>query len=174
MATRPIRIPLPALGLVAGVTIAVVATGCHRPQGALMSYTGESYTYFSYQTLPKTVRVRDVRTGEIVFAMDIPTGKQLTIQFKPGDGDDSVHRPDLLLYQVMDMGKTTGKLRNAMSVPGASTRLIEVDVREGVEFVQASPDREFRTDELQDRPDWWTPEGGELPEDDYGMTIYDD
>lgn len=174
MATAPILKSLSALAVVAGATIATVGTGCHRPQGALLPYTGGSYTYFSYQLRPKTLRLRDLRTDEIVFAMEIPTGKQLTIQFKPDDGDDPVQRPDLMLYQVMDMGTKIGKLRNAMSVPGATTRRIEVDVRDGVEFVQASPDREYRTDELQDRPDWWSPEGGELPDDDAGLTIYDD
>jgi hypothetical protein len=174
MATASIRKSLPALAAVAIAAAVAVTSGCHRPQGAMMPYTGGSYTYFSYQAKPKTLRLRDLRTDEIVFAMDIPTGKQLTIQFKPGDGDDPVYRPDLMLYQVMDMGTTTGKLRNAMSVPGATTRRLEVEMRDGVEFVQASPDREYRTDELQDRPAWWTPEGGEMPEDDYGLTIYDD
>ncbi len=61
-----------------------------------------------------------------------------------------------------------------MSVPGALSRRIEVEVRDGVEFVQASPDRELRTDELVDRPAWWTPEGGELPEDEHGTSNYVD
>ena len=97
-------------------------TGCHRPQGALLAYTGGSYTYFSYETAPKTVRVLDLRTNEVVFSMDVPVGKQLTIEFQAGKGDDPVYSPDVMRYEVMEMGSTTGKLRNQMSVPSATSR----------------------------------------------------
>jgi hypothetical protein len=36
-----------------------------------------------------------------------------------------------------------------------------------------SPDKPLRADELADRPDWWTPEGGPRPKDE-AKTLYDD
>jgi len=160
--------------LVAGLTLGALAGGCYRPGGAFMSYTGGAQTYYSTETMPKTVRLRDLRTSDVVFEMDIPPGKQLSLDFVTGDGDDPVQSPDLMRYEVFDMGTLTGKLTNAMSVPAASSRIIEVVLRDGVEYITAAPDRTLRTDELIDRPSWWTPEGGKLPEHDTGLSIYDD
>ena len=108
-----------------------------------------------------------------VFTMDIPVGSQLTMQFKPGDGDDVVYTPDLLTWQIFDLGTMTGKLRNSMSVPSAASRRIEVSLRPAPEYATPQPDRALRTDEMADRPDWWTPAGGELPEDNLGLRNYE-
>ena len=159
--------------LALGLTTTALLTGCHRPHGAVLSYTGGSYTYYSYETLPKSIRIVDQRTNETVFAMDIPVGKQLTIKFQEGEGDDPVYTPDVMHYEVMDMGTTTGKLRSMMSVPSAASRKIEVDLRQGPEYVAASPERMLRTDQVAERPDWWSPRGGEMPEDKRGVMIYD-
>jgi hypothetical protein len=164
-----IRVTILALSLAASAILA----GCYRPQGSLMPATGDAYTYFSTELYPKTVRILDTRDGEVVFAMDIPVGKQLTLDFVPGEGDDPTYTPDLMRYEVFDLGTETGKLTNAMSVPNASSRKIEVGLREGPEYAATPPDRALRTDELEDRPDWWTPEGGELPEDQKGVSNYD-
>ena len=55
------RLPLLALGLAASAAF----LGCHRPQGAFMSYTGASQTYYSYEMQPKTVRIIDRRADHI-------------------------------------------------------------------------------------------------------------
>ena len=139
-----------------------------------MPYTGGSHTYYSTETLPKTVRLVDVRTDEVVFSVDVPPGKQLTLDFVEGAGDDPVYSPDLLRYQIFDIGTTIGKLHNSLTIPAASSRRLDMFVRQGPEYVIAAPDRELRTDEIQDRPDWWTPSGGELPDDPKAMKSYDD
>jgi len=105
--------------------------------------------------------------------VDIPAGRHLTIDFVAGAGDDPVYSPDLMRYEVFDQGTTWGALRNSMTVPTASSRRIDVTIRQGPEYITAVPDRELRTDELADRPDWWTPEGGEMPEDEKGLANYD-
>ena len=139
----------------------------------MMAYTGASQTYFSTEMIPKTVRVVDLRTNEVVFTMDIPTGKQLSIKFVEGGGSDPVYAPDTMLYQVFDLGTQTGKLRNAMNVPTASSRRVDVTLRTGPEYITVSPDRLLRTDELEERTDWWTPQGGSVESDNTGLTIYD-
>lgn len=150
-----------------------ILAACHRPHGAMLSWTGGSYTYYSTETQPKSVRVVDQRTNEDVFAMDIPPGKQLTIQFEAGSGDDPVYTPDSMRYEVMDLGTETGKLSNMMSVPGADARRIVVDIRPGPEYVSPVPERMLRTDEVGDRPDWWSPRGGEIPANQRGIENYD-
>ena len=77
-------------------------------------------------------------------------------------------------YEGFDLGTKIGKLRSAMSVPNSYSRRIDVQLRTGIEYAEASPDMPLRTDQLNDRPEWWTPQGGELPTDPFGLTIYDD
>ncbi|MBT8485732.1 MAG: hypothetical protein HKO59_12150 [Phycisphaerales bacterium] len=165
MSIRPILL---AFGLGLGLALG----GCYRPHGAAMPYTGQPYTYYSTDMKPKNFRLLDVRTDDVVFSMDIPVGTQLTVQFLNGEGDDLVYTPDLMLYQVFDLGTTTGKLRSSMSVPDAGSRRIEVSLRPGPEYLTPLPDRELRTDELEDRPAWWTPEGGDLPDENVGLSSY--
>jgi hypothetical protein len=150
----------------------VLAAGCYRPQGAMMPGPGAAATYYSTEALPKTVKLIDLRTGETVFTMDIPAGKQLTLDFLADEGDDQIGSPDLMRYELFDLGTETGKLRSSMSVPGAVSRRIDVFIRQGPEYALGVPDRPLRTDELIDRPDWWTPRGGPLPPDPYGKDAY--
>lgn len=165
-----IRVSIAALGLAA----MAVTAGCYRPEGQLMNASGAAATYWSTETQPKTVSLRDLRSNEIVFTMDIPVGKQLVLEFVDGKGDDEVQTPDLMRYEVFDLGTTTGKLKSAMSVPNFASRRLEVDIRRGTEYAAEDPNRSLRMDEVSDRPDWWTAEGGELPEDPQGLTNYDD
>jgi hypothetical protein len=163
------RLAMLALGLASVAAL----PACYSPGGAIMPYTGGAYTYYSYEMKPKTVRVVDLRTNEVVFSMDIPPGKQLTMDFVTGKGDDPIYTPDLMRYEVFDMGTKIGKLHNVMTVPSAANRRIDVTLREGPEYITAPPERTLRTDEMEDRPDWWTPAGGELPEDQKGLKNYD-
>lgn len=154
-----------------GVTCLVA---CYRPQGALLAYSGEAHTYYSTETAPKSVRLLDTRSGEVLFSIDIPVGRQLTLDFVEGDGDDPVYTPDLMRYELFKIGTTLGRLRSSLSVPPANARRLDVQMRQGPEFQTADGGRALRTDELIDRPDWWTPEGGELPEDPQGRKQYHD
>jgi len=139
------------------------ATGCHTPSGGWMPYTGGSSTYYSTETSPKTVTIVNLTTNEEVFSLDIPAGKQLTFDFVSEAGDDEVYRPDLMRYAVWDIGTTMGKLNRSLTVPNAASRRIDVAIRSGYEYAPAEPGRELRSDEISDRADWWTPQGGEMP-----------
>lgn len=161
------RLYLPLLAVLPLLPLA----GCHGPGGAFMPYTGGTQTYRSYESLPKTVQLIDARTGDVLFHQDIPPGQQLTIDFIAGGGDDAVQTPDLMRWQVWDGGRRYGKLRNAMSVPNAASRRLDVFLRDGMEYAPVPPNERYRTDQVQDRPDWWTPEGGPLPTED--KHIYD-
>lgn len=129
-------------------------------------------TWNSTEHSPKTITIMDTRSGERVFLMEIPVGKKLVIDFEEGGGDDTVQTPDLMRWEVFNHDIGRGALNNAMTVPNATCRRIDVRMRPGTEYAQPEPDRTLRVDELQDRPDWWTPEGGEI--DTYDpLTGYD-
>jgi hypothetical protein len=138
-------------------------------------------TYWSTEMAPKTVTVVDTRTCEEVFAMDIPPGKQLVMNFSDDNpqygsskntGDDPVHRPALMTYQVMDLGQQTGRLQNSLTVPGLWARRVDVTIRKSGEIAPTPPEVALRADQEADRPAWWTPKGGAMPPK-YGDSNYD-
>jgi hypothetical protein len=153
---------------------ALVPVGCFSPHGPIMNYSGAPHTYHSTETRPKTVTITDTRTMEEVWTLEIPPGKQLTFDFVKGEGDDPVMRPDLLRWQVLDLGSTTGRLRNTAPVPSSACRRVDVRFREGPEYQNAPPPQALRIDRQADQPEWWTPDGGPLPPDDPAMTLYDE
>jgi hypothetical protein len=156
---------------VAGAALAALS-GCHNPKGGVMPFTGGSTTYRSTEFSPKTATMIDLRTGETIFTLDIPPGQELTYDFKEGEGDDPVNTPDLMRYQVSPIGTKFGRLRNSMSVPNAASRRMDVVIRTGPEFAPQPPEAVLRADQVDDRPDWWTPAGGPMPEKD-GTGNYD-
>ena len=159
--------------LTIGLGLLLVIGGCHSPGGGWMPYTGGSTTYQSTEIRPASVTLVDTRTDEVVFSMDVPAGKELTVQFFDGEGDDSVYTPDLMRYYVFDLGTRTGKLQNAMSVPPAMARRLDVNYRSWPEYRQPSPEEQYRVDQVNERPAWWTSKGGPYPERDTALTNYD-
>ena len=159
---------------IAGLMIAGVGflNGCYSPGGGMFSKTDGPVTIASNQMTQKSVSLIDMRTNDVIVAIDIPPLKQLTIDFEKGEGDDPVMTPDLMRYQIQDMGTKFGKLENSMTVPDAASRRLDLHVRQRVEFAEAPPTRPLRTDETADRPDWWTPRGGPMPEE-RNSTLYD-
>ncbi len=82
---------------------------------------------------PQSVAVVDTRTGETVWAMDIPAGQQLTIHFK-----DVGKRSNELGYDEMDwqlnvIGSPNRSLGSTIRVPPAHARRIDGSLR-GPEF----------------------------------------
>jgi hypothetical protein len=131
------------------VASAAALTACHSPGGGWYPYSGGSNTYYSFETAPKTVVLIDTRSGEEFFTMDIPVGKQLTFDFVAGEGDDPVLRPDLMRWEVWDQNTYTGQLTNTLSVPHASSRRIDVFIRDSIEYKTGSPDTELGMEHLE-------------------------
>lgn len=158
--------------------LALALGGCQGTNngGGMFAYTGGPTTIESTETIQKTVRMVDLRSGEVFFSMDIPAGKQLTFDFDRGDGDDPVYTPDIMRYEIKDANGTWGgfgKLHSAMTCPNAASRRVDVFVKQGIQYTPAPPEQAaLRTDQMKDRPDWWTPRGGALP-DDRRHEVYD-
>ena len=145
------------------VAATLVLAGCYGPRGAIYPYSGSGYTYVSSEMQPVTVTLVDTRTEEPFFKMEIPVGKQLTLNFLEGKGDDPVERPDRMVYAIMDAGTSTGRLTNQLTCPPRGSRRIDYALRSAPEAREMPVDYEQRIDAVQGRPAWWTPAGGEIP-----------
>ncbi len=149
----------------AGCCVAMTFAGCHLPGGGLLSRTGSSMTYYSTEFQPTTITLVDTRTDEPFFSIEIPVGKQLTLQFDEGRGHDPLATPDLMRYSFFDIGTTVGRLREILSVPSAVSRRLDVSYRDAPERPPPRPGREVRVEELADVEPF---------DADRSKTIYDD
>ena len=112
---------------------ALASTGCvsHTPGGPQMS--ADRYTIESTVHMPQTVTIIDLRTGEEVWTSEVPVGKKLTFQFYPERSTNS-YMPDLLRWEMIDLSVARRGLRNAMRVPPAHARRVDIIIRESPEF----------------------------------------
>jgi len=152
------------------ITTALVAStlclaGCYGPSGGIYPYSGGGYTYVSSEMRPVTITVIDTRTEEPFFKFEIPAGKQLTMNFLEGGGDDPVERPDRLVYAIFDSGTSVGRLTNQLTCPPLGCRRIDYSVRTGPEWREEGAEFANRIDGMSSKPAWWTPQGGKLPKD---------
>ncbi len=152
---------MPTRTLLVITSTTLLLVGCYNPRGAFYPYVGQAVTYWSTEMKPTTITIIDTRTMEPFFTVEIPVGKQLVIDFKEGEGDDDVLTPDLMRYEIFKVGKTTGTLHNAITVPNQFSRRIDVNYRPAPEYAQAPADRQDRVD--KDKTDWWSSEGGSKP-----------
>ncbi len=154
--------------------VAVLAlSACHSPKGGIMPYTGGTDVFYSGEYLPATITLMDTRTDEVIFAIDVPTGQQIVLQFLDGEGDDPVYAPDLMMYELMERGTSFGKLRNAITVPSADVRRIDVNYRPGPENRPEQEDMQYATEDSE-APEWWSNEGGRQSSESPAVNIYDD
>ena len=161
---------MPSRSLLLTTTITLLLGGCFNPRGAFYSHVGQAATYWSTESRPTTITIMDTSTGEPFFTVEIPVGKQLVLDFKEGAGDDDVRTPDLMRYEIFEVGTTIGMLRNAITVPGRNSRRIDVSYRTAPEYAETPSDAPDRVD--REKPDWWSPKGGPRPTDS-AHTIYD-
>ncbi len=137
--------------------------GCYSPKGGVYPSSGAGYTYESSEMNPVTVAVIDTRTEEPFFKLEIPAGKQLTMNFIEGQGDDPVERPDRMVYSIWDAGTSIGRLTNQLTCPPLGCRRIDYSVRTAPEWREEPPAYVDRVNSATTKPSWWTPQGGELP-----------
>ena len=143
----------------------VTTTGCqmYTPGGNPFFNGPESAaTYQSTAEVPKTVILLATRSGEQLFVMEIPVGKKLVIDFLKDSGDNEVLTPDLMMWEVFPSDVSYGPLSNSMTVPNGWSRRLDVTFRESSEYAHPIADRPLRVDEVNDQPDWWGIEGGEM------------
>lgn len=135
----------------------------YRPGGnPFFDGPNSATTWESTEEVPKTITVIDTRSGERIFVMEIPVGQKLVIDFVEDLGDNEVITPDLMSWEVFPSDVGYGPLTNALTVPNRWSRRIDVSIRPSSEYANPMTDRPLSVDEINDQPDWWTPEGGTL------------
>lgn len=94
----------------------------------------DQFTYESTPTLPITVNVIDIRTEEVVWTMDVPVGRKVTLRFYPEKSEGYEDFPDLMKWEVQGNEDFAGILRSSTTVPDRWSRRIDVSLREVPEF----------------------------------------
>jgi hypothetical protein len=90
---RSIRSSSSVLALSAAACLAVCA-GCYAPGGSGFSTDTHSYVSTSWQ--PYTITLKDTRTGQNFWSIDVPVGKKLVVHFREGEGIKGSATPDLM------------------------------------------------------------------------------
>ncbi|MBL8991376.1 MAG: hypothetical protein JNJ48_07330 [Phycisphaerae bacterium] len=114
---------------------AAAAGGCWAPGGP--GYSGDQYCYESHSYQPWTVSIIDTRTGQTVFSMDVPVGRELVFKFYEergdkvgvGERDPSPIYPDMMKWDLWPKGQRYGEPQKTLSVPAAEHRRIDSKLR---------------------------------------------
>lgn len=107
--------------------------GCFYNEGGL-GMSEDKHVYVSRSHQPWTVTVRDTRTGQAFWSVDVPVGKKLVVQFLEGQGSENSFTPDLMQWGLMDEGDGYGNLTNSLPVPGRDVRRLEPTLRAAPEL----------------------------------------
>ena len=112
----------------------LTSAGCYSIGGVPASR--DKFQYESHPHMPATVTILDTRTGEAIWSMDVPVGRKLAIRFYEGRkaDDATANLPALMRWQVVNIGKSAGSLRNEVAVPRYTARKIDYELREGPEY----------------------------------------
>lgn len=121
---------MPRIHRIAVPALLIALAGCwpgYRPAGNQAS--SDAHTYISTAMSPKTIRVIDHTTNTVLWSIDLPVGKQVTLQFYANHDPKNTARPDLMRWELSDAGREFGELHSSMPVPPASQRRIEWEHR---------------------------------------------
>ncbi len=127
-----------SFALAALLGAAALSTGCYYEGGPLKS--ADRFTYASTSWQPKTITLVDTRTGEALWSVDVPVGKQLVIDFNAERrADNTEWLPDEALWDIMPNTRRHGALKNKMRVPPSSARRVDVTLRPVPEMPSGAP-----------------------------------
>ncbi|MBL8746963.1 MAG: hypothetical protein JNK58_11490 [Phycisphaerae bacterium] len=108
------------------LSTAALVGGCNSPGG--MGYSADRFVYRSDEWQPWTVSLIDTRTGESVWSVDVPVGKQLVMGFRKGVGPNEF-KPDIMYWGITENGRAISRQSNQLPVPGAMSRRLEPVLR---------------------------------------------
>lgn len=127
---RSIRRALLSAALLGGP---LAGSACFYNEGGL-GMSEDKHVYVSRSHQPWTVTVRDTRTGQAFWSVDVPVGKKLVVQFLPGQGSENKYTPDLMQWGLMDEDTGYGNLTNSLPVPASDSRRLEPTLRAAPEL----------------------------------------
>lgn len=107
--------------------------GCHVEGGS--GFTEDQHVYVSRPWQPWTVTVRDTRTGQEFWSMDVPVGKKLIVKFAQNSGSGDKYTPDLMKWALVDEERDSlVSLANSLPCPPSSSRRLEPTLRTAPEL----------------------------------------
>jgi hypothetical protein len=121
-----------AVGGLALAAAALASSGCYSEGG--LGWSEDQYVYVSRPYQPWTVALRDTRTGQIFWTIDVPVGQQLVIDFVEGGGTPGSFTPDTMNWDLMPAGEEYKNLSSAVPVPPADSRRLDPSLRAVPEF----------------------------------------
>ncbi len=102
-----------------------------KPGGSGSS--NDTFTYQSFAHAPQTISVVDTRTGQPVWTGEVPVGQQLVVRFVDRTGESESENNALMRWAYMPINSQQVSLPNTVTVPPASARRIDMELREGPE-----------------------------------------
>lgn len=106
----------------------------------------DQHVYVSTADQPKTVSLKDHRTDEILWTVEVPVGQQLAVRFSDGYYPENPSFSDQMRWDLMPAGKAYGSLNNEMAVP--RSRTLVWSLRAPGEFPPASPKKAAKPAEV--------------------------
>lgn len=109
------------------VLLAFVLTGCaSKPGGS--GWSIDRFVYQSHEWQPWTVTLVDTRTGESLWSVDVPVGRQLVVGFRKGVGPNP-YKPDMMYWGITEYGRGVARRDNQIPVPPAHARRLDPTLR---------------------------------------------
>ncbi len=116
------------LALSLGLTAAILA-GCTTYQPGGDGVSKDAQTYWSTSHEPKTMQLKDTRTGEVLWTYEIPPDRELVVRFYAGRNADNPEMPDEMRWEEWEIGRRFGSLEQKMPVPSERYRRLDQYVR---------------------------------------------
>jgi hypothetical protein len=119
-------------GILLAAALAAGIGGCYSEGG--LGWSEDQFVYVSRPYQPWMVSLKDTRTGQEVWSVEVPVGKQLVVRFLPKTGTEGSFTPDRMDWGLMDEGTEEGRLGNSLPVPPANSRILVPVLRTVPEF----------------------------------------
>lgn len=128
--TSPLR-TLTRVTCILGAMLTTIGgvSGCYSDGG--IAYSLDRYSYVSRPWQPLTVTLKDTRTGQDFWSVDVPVGKMLIVSFSDTGGTDDGYTPSSMTWGLEDSEFEYGvpTMPNTLPVPPANARRVEVAIR---------------------------------------------
>lgn len=113
--------------LLAASTATLPGCASYSPGGDGVSR--DAFTFASTSHDPKTVQLKDTRTGEVLWTYEIPVDRELVVRFYPGRNSTNLEMPDEMRWEEWEKDRRHGSLENKMPVPHYDYRRLDVTIR---------------------------------------------
>ncbi|HVU63748.1 MAG TPA: hypothetical protein VHC70_07220 [Phycisphaerales bacterium] len=108
-------------------------SGCYSEGGP--GFAIDQHVFVSRPWQPWTVTLRDTRTGQEFWSMDVPVGKRLILSFSTNTGTKDKYTPDKMNWSLVDESEDFAVLlSNSLPVPPADSRRLEPTLRSAPEL----------------------------------------